>query len=106
MPSPSRSSIFDSTPASFQYRLAISNDGSDVSHATRTPSAGSASAIAMDEYPVYVPTSITRLAPMSSMSSAMSCPCSGGTCICEPRSVDVSTRSCRSTSGSRVVPRR
>ena len=85
LPSPSRSSIFDSTPASFQYRLAISNDGSDVSHATRTPSAGSASAIAMDEYPVYVPTSITRLAPMSSMSSAMSCPCSGGTCICEPR---------------------
>ena len=49
-----------------------------------------------------VPTSTTRRAPVSSTSRRMNAPCSGGTCIWLPRRVAVSTRSSRSTSGSRV----
>ena len=92
-----------------QYRRATSKEGSLLSQATSLPPSaalGSARAMATEEYPVYVPTSTTRFAPVSSTSRRMNAPCSGGTCIWLPRSCAVSTRSSRRTSGSRVCRRR
>ncbi|HEX2807988.1 MAG TPA: hypothetical protein VHN80_17640 [Kineosporiaceae bacterium] len=58
------------TPASSQYLRASAVHSSETSQQTNWPSSGSASATAVDEYPVKVPISMHRRAPISSTSMA------------------------------------
>jgi hypothetical protein len=98
----SRSSTRSATPASAQARSATSVYSFDTSQQTICPPGGSARAIAVDEYPVKVPTSTIRRAPVSWTSSASSAPSSTAICICDSGIRAVASRSRRRTSGSRT----
>ncbi len=59
----------------------------------------------IDEYPVKVPISMARLAPVSWVSKVMKVPCSGPICIpaADGKAAAVSAASCRSTSSGAAL---
>jgi hypothetical protein len=76
---PSRSSIRSVSPAFSQYLRATDVHSSLMSQDSSQPSAPSARAMQMEEYPVKVPISMPRRAPLSLVSSVSSVPISGAT---------------------------
>src|SRR5262245_7881697 len=96
-----RRSILCATRAFAQNPRPIAVHSSLTSQHTSLPSSGSASATHSALYPVNVPISIARFAPIAWTSSAMSWPCSGEICMPADGSLAVAARSSASTSGSR-----
>ena len=83
-----------------QYFLAIDVHSSESSQQTSSPSSGRALAMTIELYPVNVPISSARLAPINLTSKAMNWPCSGAICISENLIPAVSSRSCANRSDS------
>src|SRR5687767_9225556 len=88
----SRRSILCATPACCQCLRPTAVHSALTSQATIRPSSGSASAMASEPEPVKVPTSITRLASVSLISSCSRASASGRLIMPEPGSLRVSAR--------------